>query len=88
MLAAVCLRALFGAVKDLGATRPEGGVVPAFALEIVLTWLLVMVILGTATRQAVIGPNAALAVGATIALCGRFAGPVSGASMTDGGVGS
>ena len=50
-------------------------------METVLTCLLILVILGTATRYSLVGPNAALAVGATIALCGLFAAPISGASM-------
>ncbi len=81
LLAALLLRILFGGIKDLGATKPHYGAVPALVMEIVLTWLLVVVILGTATRYELIGPDAALAVGATIALCGLFAAPVSGASM-------
>ncbi|HEV8403533.1 MAG TPA: aquaporin, partial [Candidatus Limnocylindrales bacterium] len=44
-------------------------------------WLLVTVILGTADRYRVVGPDAALAVGATIALCGLIALPIDGASM-------
>jgi len=79
--AAALLKALFGPVAHLGATGPRHGVLSALVMEIVLTWLLVTVILGTATRYSLVGPNAALAVGATIALCGLFAGPVSGASM-------
>jgi aquaporin Z len=41
----------------------------------------VSVILGTADRYQLIGPNAALAVGGTIILDGLFGGPLSGASM-------
>ena len=50
-------------------------------MEIVLTAILVSVILNTATGYRSIGHNAALAVGATIALLGLFASPISGASM-------
>ena len=38
-------------------------------------------ILNTATGYRSIGHNAALAVGATVALLGLFASPISGASM-------
>jgi aquaporin Z len=79
--AAAFLGLTFGPVAHLGATMPGQGIPPALAMEVALTWLLVTVILGTATRHRVVGPNAALAVGATVALCGLFAGPVSGASM-------
>jgi aquaporin Z len=50
-------------------------------MEIVLTLILVSVILNTATGYRSIGHNAAIAVGATIALLGLFASPISGASM-------
>ncbi len=81
LLAATLLRALFGTVGHLGATQPKHGVGIAFAMEVVLTLFLVTVILGTATRNRLIGPNAAIAVGGTIALCGLVGLPVSGASM-------
>ncbi|MDQ2800490.1 MAG: aquaporin [Armatimonadota bacterium] len=81
LLAAALLRSLFGNVADLGANHPHYGVGTSFVMEVFLTMLLITVILGTATRYSLIGPNAALAVGATIALCGLFAGPISGASM-------
>ncbi len=50
-------------------------------MEVILTFLLITVILSTATRIKIMGPNAALPVGATVALCGLFAKPVSGSSM-------
>jgi aquaporin Z len=81
VVAAALLGALFGDVAHLGASRPRYGVVPALVMEVILTFFLVTVILGTATRYRLIGPSAALAVGATIALDGLFAAPVSGASM-------
>ncbi len=81
LLAASLLRSLFGRVGHLGATQAKHGVGTALVMEIVLTLFLVSVILGTATRNRLIGPNAAIAVGGTIALCGLFALAVSGASM-------
>ncbi|HEY9609479.1 MIP/aquaporin family protein [Allocoleopsis sp.] len=83
VLAAIFLRSLFGNVGHLGATLPDAkqGVIPALAIEIVLTCLLVSVILGTAKQHRLVGHNAAIAVGGTIALCGLFASPISGASM-------
>jgi aquaporin Z len=50
-------------------------------MEMILTAILVTVILHTATGYRSIGHNAALAVGATVALDGLFASPISGASM-------
>lgn len=83
ILAALVLRLLFGNVGKLGATVPNPGLgpIPALIMEIILTCLLVTVILGTAHDTRLVGHNAAIAVGATIALCGLFASPVSGASM-------
>ncbi len=81
VLAALLLRALFGLAGHLGATLPHYGTIQGLVMEIVLTFLLVTVILGTATNHKLTGHNAAIAVGATIALAGLFAYPVSGASM-------
>ena len=53
----------------------------ALIVELVLTMFLITVILGTTNRAKVVGPNAALAVGGTIAFAGLFASPVSGASL-------
>jgi MIP family channel proteins len=79
--AALLLRQIYGDVAALGATHAHHGASAALVMEIVLSWLLITVILGTATRHRLVGPNAAIAVGATIALCGLFALPISGASM-------
>jgi aquaporin Z len=82
VIAALLLGLLFGAAIDAGVTRPKlVDASTALVIEAVLTLLLVTVILGTADRFRVVGPNAALAVGATIALCGLVALPIEGASM-------
>ena len=81
VLAALLLRGLFGLVKDVGATIPRYGITPGLVMEIVLTFLLVTVILGTATNRGLVGHNASIAVGGTVTLCSLFADPISGASM-------
>jgi aquaporin Z len=83
VLAALFLRSLFGNVAYLGATRPKAelGISTSFWMEVILTTLLVTVILGTAEQHRLVGPNAAIAVGSTVALDGLFASPISGASM-------
>lgn len=81
LLAAGLLRALFGLVANVGATTPRHGRGTGLVMEAVLTWLLVTVILGTGSNRGLVGADAAIAVGATIALCGLFAGPISDASM-------
>lgn len=80
-LAAGLLLVLFGDAAAAGVSRPHVAGPTAVALELVLTAILATVILGTADRASLIGPNAAVAVGATIALCGLIAVPIEGASM-------
>jgi len=79
--AALCLRLLFGDVAHLGATLPAGSVWQSFALEALLTFLLMFVIMSVATDTRAVGQAAALAIGATVGLAALFAGPISGASM-------
>jgi aquaporin Z len=81
--AALSLRAVFGNVGDLGATLPAMNVSTgqALAVEIMLTLGLMTVILGTASGAKNVGANAAIAVGAYVALAGMWAAPISGASM-------
>ncbi|HLY30912.1 MAG TPA: aquaporin [Ktedonobacterales bacterium] len=81
ILAALLLRGLFGVVAQVGVTRPMGGLTQAFVMEIVATFLLVLVILGTADGSRLVGHNAGIAVGGVIALGGLLAGPISGASL-------
>jgi aquaporin Z len=82
VVAAALLRGLFGGIIAAGVSKPKLiDPVGAVVLEAVLTLLLVTVILGTADRFRVVGSNAALAVGATISLCGLIALPIEGASM-------
>ncbi len=80
--AALVVRLLFGTDGTAGVSAPHlVSATTAMGLEAVLTLLLVAVILGTTERARVVGPDAALAVGATIALCGLIALPAEGASM-------
>jgi aquaporin Z len=83
VLACLLLWALFGKSGGLGATEPGPGYTQAAALgiETVLTFGLVSVVLGTASRAQNLGPLSAIGVGAYIVLAGLWASPVSGASM-------
>jgi len=83
VLAAGLLRALFGSAERSGGTFPGPGIATGSALvmEIVPTFGLVTVILGTASGARNVGHNAAIAVGGYVALAGLWASPVSGASM-------
>ena len=81
LLAALLVRGLFGDAVRAGVTTPHVADGVALTIEAILTLLLVTVILGTADRNRIVGTNAALAVGATIALGGLIALPIEGASM-------
>mgnify|MGYP001159366711 CR=1 FL=1 len=81
--AAGVLRLFFGDLIVKGASKPGPDISnwAAVSWEALLTLLLVLVILGTAENEAVVGKNAALAVGLTVALTGLFSSPITGASM-------
>lgn len=64
-----------------GATIPTIGPVQALALEAVLTFHLMLVIISVATDKRVARSIPGLAIGGTVALCGMFGGPLSGCSM-------
>ncbi len=64
--AAALLRLLFGAPAAAGVFSPNVPAASALVLETILTLLLVAVVIGTADRARVVGPNAAVAVGTTI----------------------
>lgn len=81
VLASLVLRLMFPTHATLGATRPAGAALQSFALEAVLTLILMFVILNVSTGPKEKGVMAGIAVGAVIALEALFAGPISGASM-------
>lgn len=81
ILAALFLQHLLGDVKHLGATTPHVPDQQALLMEMALTTILAFVALSTATLHRVVGANAAIAVGATVALCNLFSKPISDASM-------
>jgi aquaporin Z len=82
-VAALLLLAVFGNIEHLGSNipAPSAGPVAAMIVEAALTTMLVLVVLATAEESSTVGPNAAIAVGATLALVGMFGGAVSGASV-------
>ncbi len=79
--ASAALLALFGKVGTMGATLPSGGAGQSLALEVVLSFILMFVIMAVATDVRAVGQGAAIAIGATVGLEAIFAGPISGASM-------
>jgi MIP family channel proteins len=81
LLASLLLRGIFPDATTLGATLPTGGILPAFVLEIVMTFFLMFVIIHVATGSKEQGLMAGMAIGATVTLDALFGGPISGASM-------
>ena len=83
VFAALILQAIVGNSASLGSTFPGANTsaLAAFATEMILTFGLVSVILGTSSGAQSIGIIAAIGVGAYIALAGLWAAPLSGASM-------
>lgn len=71
---------LFPSDDTLGATLPFGAAMQSFILEIILTFILMLVILMVSQDQSV-SHLTGLAVGATVLLEALFAGPICGASM-------
>ncbi|NEN05989.1 hypothetical protein G3T36_08890 [Diaminobutyricibacter tongyongensis] len=82
-LAAWFLAGVLPVSAKYGSNYPASGYAAgiAFVMELVLTFGLVSVILGTASGAQNLGVIGAFGVGAYIALAGLWASPVSGASM-------
>ena len=79
-LASSTLNFLFPEHDNLGATFPNGEWQQTFILEIILTYLLMVVILFVSQNKSV-NQFLGLAGGAVIMLEAMFAGPITGASM-------
>jgi len=79
--ASAVLRLVFGDVGQLGATVPSGGPVASLLLELFMTLLLMLVILGSAVDGRAVKGFAGLAIGGVVGLDALFGGPISGASM-------
>lgn len=80
-VASGALRLLFPASTTLGSTLPTGPVLQSGVLELILTFILMLVILSVSTGAKEKGITAGVVVGAVIALEAMFAGPICGASM-------
>ncbi|MGH7597483.1 MAG: MIP/aquaporin family protein, partial [bacterium] len=81
ILASAMLKWLFPQSVNLGATLPAGSPLQSFALEILLAFFLMFVILNVSTGAKEKGITAGIAVGSVVALEAMFAGPITGASM-------
>jgi len=65
----------------LGATLPRGSNMQMFIMEFILTFILMLVICGSAVHGKAIKSFAGLAIGLTVGLEAMFAGPITMASM-------
>jgi aquaporin NIP len=81
LVASTLLRCMFGNRAGLGTTEPLGSPWQSFALEAVLTGILMFVILCVSTGSKEMGTMAGIAIGGVIGLEALFAGPICGASM-------
>ena len=82
LTAAGFLRFVFPEDTLLGSSLPRGGDAGrSFALEVFLTWCLMLAVLRVSTGAKEKGITAGIAVGAIIGLEAMFAGPLCGASM-------
>ncbi len=81
LLASFLLIFLFPDSQKLGATQPSGGIWQSFMLEIILTFILMLVIFRVSQGAKEKGITAGIAVSSVVALEAMFAGPICGASM-------
>lgn len=79
--ASVILKFLFPLNHSLGSTLPSGSEMQSFVLEIILTFILMLVIINVAKGSKEQGMFAGIAIGGVVLLEALFAGPISGASM-------
>lgn len=80
-IASFTLNYLFPENDFLGATLPSGAPMQSFILELILTFILMLVIIHVATGSKEQGMFAGVAIGSVVLLEAMFAGPVCGASM-------
>ncbi len=81
VVASTVLRLMFPSHPTLGMTLPAGSALQSFALELLLTAILMLVILSISVGAKEKGITAGIAIGGVIALEAMFAGPICGASM-------
>lgn len=81
VVASVLSRSALGTAGSLGATLPGVPIATAFAIEWLLSFALMFVIMAVATDERVTDGFAAIAVGLTVGFCALVGGPLTGASM-------
>ncbi len=79
--ASLLLHFLFPDNTTLGITQPGGSVMQSFIMEVVMTFILLLVILRVSTGSKEKGITAGIVIGSTVAFLVLFGGPVSGTSL-------
>lgn len=79
--ASLLLHFLFPDNASLGTTQPGGSVMQSFIMEVIMTFILLLVILRVSTGSKEKGITAGLVIGATVAFLVLFGGPISGTSL-------
>lgn len=82
IFASILVLIIIGGDSFIGTTLPkDGNYMQSLYLEIVLTFFLMFVILGSSTSKMAYKQFAGWAIGTTVGLDALFGGPISGASM-------
>ncbi len=81
LAASLSLKWLFPTHELLGATLPTFEPSQTFVLELILSYILMLVIIQVSTGSKETGTMAGMAIGGVVLLEAMFAGPISGASM-------
>lgn len=79
--ASLILHFLFPASETLGITQPSGSAAQSFILEVIMTFIIMMIILRVSVGAKEKGITAGIAIGATVWFLVLFGGPVSGTSL-------
>ncbi len=81
LTASIVLKLIFPSSVFLGSTLPANNALQSFVLEVILTFILMLVVFQVATGSKEQGLFAGAAIGSVVLLEAMFAGPVCGASM-------
>lgn len=81
LAASLSLKWLFPTHELLGTTLPAFEPSQTFVLELILSYILMLVIIQVSTGSKETGTMAGMAIGGVVLLEAMFAGPISGASM-------
>ena len=79
--ASVLLKVLFPENQTLGITQPSGTFMQSLVLEVVMTFILMIVVLRVSTGAKEKGITAGIAIGATVWFLVLFGGPISGCAL-------